>query len=131
MMNVDVSRLPEPMRRRLEELNAQAPLDHVRTFMLGTFSAAQTLEEVRRDLTNIAASGTRGLQRDLNALEEVLASPLPEGTLAELVGWVGNWVLEDPSDAGARRFLLDVSEMLREVIAAAPPPRRPRRGPGQ
>jgi len=32
-----------------------------------------------------------------------------------------NWVLDDPSDAGALAFLREVAQMLREVIAAAPP----------
>nr|BFE76343.1 hypothetical protein GCM10020092_096440 [Actinoplanes digitatis] len=43
-------------------------------------------------------------------------SNTPPGTLARLVGWEANWVLDDPSDAGAARFLTDLAEMLREVI---------------
>ena len=42
--------------------------------------------------------------------------PGADGELARLVGWEGNWVLDDPSDAGAARFLRELAVMLREVI---------------
>ncbi|NMO50898.1 hypothetical protein HH310_06785 [Actinoplanes sp. TBRC 11911] len=46
----------------------------------------------------------------------MLAASWPPDTLARLVGWDGNWVLADPSDAGAAQFLSDLARMLREVI---------------
>ena len=33
-----------------------------------------------------------------------------------LVGWEANWVLDDPSDEGAARFLGELAQMVREVI---------------
>jgi hypothetical protein len=110
------------MRQRIEELNARTPVEHVRSFMRGHFSGADGIEEVRRDLRNVSP-GRFGLQRDLEALEELLSTPLPDGLLAQLVGWDGNWVLDDPSDTGARAFLIDVAKMLRAIIAEAGPSR--------
>lgn len=126
-----MSRLPESMRHTLEEFNARMPLDHVRNFLRGHFSAAQDLDEVLRDLRNVASFSTLGLQRDLEALEIITTASLPDGVLAQLVGWDGNWVLEDPSDEGAKAFLHEVASMLRHVTAQAPAaPRQSRRNGG-
>jgi len=43
----------------------------------------------------------------------------PPGTLARLVGWDGNWVLDDPSDAGAAQFLRELAQLLRAVLDEA------------
>ncbi|MEU4214697.1 hypothetical protein [Actinoplanes sp. NPDC026623] len=53
---------------------------------------------------------------DLAALEAVAAEQHAPGTLARLVGWEANWVLDDPSDAGAAQFLRELAQLLREVI---------------
>jgi hypothetical protein len=50
----------------------------------------------------------------------VLADPPKEpGALARMVAWEGNWVLDDPSDAGAARFLGDLAQTLRDVLNEA------------
>jgi hypothetical protein len=36
-----------------------------------------------------------------------------------MVAWEGNWVLDDPSDAGAIRFLGDLAQILRDVLDEA------------
>ena len=54
-------------------------------------------------------------------LEELAAEPPAEpGALSRLAAWDGNWVLDDPSYAGALVFLREVAQMLREVVEAAP-----------
>jgi hypothetical protein len=116
---VDYSQLPEPVRRRLAELDAMPPIETARGFVGAYVDDADSLEEVRMHMRNVAATTTRGLRRDLAALETMLAQPQPEGTLAQLVGWDGNWVLDDPSDRGAAAFLAELAEMLRTVIAEA------------
>jgi hypothetical protein len=61
---------------------------------------------------------------DLAGIEALLASSSNEpGVLADLVAWDANWVLDDPSDEGAKRFLREVAEMIREVLADKAPPR--------
>jgi hypothetical protein len=118
---MDISNLPEPLRRRMEGLNAEPPLEIVRLFLGTHFGDAQSLDEVRRDLERLARSNIRSHQRHLAALEAVIADPPDEpNALAHLVGWDGNWVLDDPSDAGSLQFLREVADMLRTVIAAAP-----------
>lgn len=127
-MGVDTSRMPEPMRRVYEERMARSPEQWVRDFLGGFFADAYDLDEVRQQLRDVAVTHPESLRRELAALEAFLAQPVPDGLLARLVGWEGNWVLDDPSDDGARVFLGEVADMLREVIAEAPPPRRFRRG---
>lgn len=109
-----MSDFPEPMRRRIEELNAKPALDVVRDFLTFTLADAGNLDEVREDLSQTARYSTRSLVRELTAFETVLADP-PDG-LSRMVASDGNWVLDDLSDAAAERFLAELAQMLREVI---------------
>jgi hypothetical protein len=111
--------LPESMRAHLAERDAQPPLGTVREFLLGHVADAESLDEVRARLRRIAQHSTRMHRRVLGAIESVLAASWPPDALARLVGWDGNWVLDDPSDAGAARFLRDLAQLLREVIDGA------------
>jgi len=109
------------MRRRIAELNEEPPLETVRDFLRAYFGDAESLDEVREDLESLAQTNVRSHQRDLAAFETVIADPPAEpNALAHLVGWDGNWVLDDPSDAGSLRFLREVADMLRAIIAQAP-----------
>jgi hypothetical protein len=111
--------LPESMRAHLARQEAQPPLETVREFLLGHVADAESLDEVRERLRRIARQSTRMHRRVLAALKSVLATSWPPDTLARLVGWDGNWVLDDPSDAGAAQFLNDLARMLYEVIDGA------------
>jgi len=116
---MDISGLPESMRARIEARNALSPLDRVREFLGSHVLDADGLDEVRADLVRTAHFNTLRHHGDLAALEAVIAEPHPPGTLARLVGWEANWVLDDPSDAGAAQFLRDLARMLRDVIDEA------------
>jgi hypothetical protein len=116
---MDTSGLPESMRARVEARNALSPLDRVREFLGSFVQDADGLDEVRADLRRTAHFNTTRHRGDLVALEAVVAGQYPPDTLARLVGWDGNWVLDDPSDAGAAQFLRDLAQMLREVIDEA------------
>ncbi|MFI7547583.1 hypothetical protein [Actinoplanes sp. NPDC049599] len=116
---MDISRLPEPMRARIEARNALPPLERVREFLSSHVVGADNLEEVRADLRRTAHFSTARHYGDLAALEAVVTEPQPPGTLARLVGWEANWVLEDPSDAGAAQFLRELRHLLRDVIDEA------------
>lgn len=113
---MDISRLPEPMRARVEARNALSSLDRVREFLGSHVLDADSLDEVRADLRRTAHFGTMRHRGDLAALEAVVAEPHSPGTLARMVGWEANWVLDDPSDAGAAQFLRELAQLLREVI---------------
>lgn len=111
--------LPEWMRTQLAKEAAQPPLETAREFLLGHLADAESLDEVRARLKRIAQHSTRMHRHVLGALEAVIAQPWPPNTMARLVGWDGNWVLDDPSDAGATDFLRELAHMLREVINEA------------
>jgi hypothetical protein len=111
--------LPESIRAHLVSQEALPPIETVREFLLGHVADAESLVEVRARLQRIAQHSTRMHRRVLDALELVSASSWPTGTMGRLVGWDGNWVLDDPSDAGAARFLSDLARILREVIDEA------------
>lgn len=96
------------------------PMEKVERFVSTYLSGGDSLDEARAHMRLTAANTTRWLRQELRALEVVLADPPSEqNALAHLVGWVGNWVLDDPSDQGAAAFLAELAEMLREVIAEA------------
>ncbi|GIM96883.1 hypothetical protein [Paractinoplanes toevensis] len=119
---MDLSSLPEWARRNIEERLERPPLETVRSFLGAYFNDADSFEEVRAHLRRLAQSNIRSHQEDLYALDAVIADP-PTGSnvLNHLVAWDANWVLDDPSDASSLEFLREVAQMLREVIAEAPP----------
>jgi hypothetical protein len=115
-----MSDLPDALRARMDELDARPALETVRDFLGAEVADAESLDEIRADQRQLAQVSTRAIRRDLAALEAVLADPPSSpGTLARLVGWEANWVLDDPSDAGAARFLAELAQLLREVIDEA------------
>jgi hypothetical protein len=90
----------------MQEQNAEPAIDVVRDFLGFKVADAESMDEIRADVRRTAQVSTRKLRRELAALEAVLADPPPvPGALARMVAWEGNWVLDDPSDAGAARFL--------------------------
>ena len=116
---METSGLPESLRARMEELAARPSMQVVRDFLLSHVLDMDGPDEIRADLRSVASFGTYWLRQDLAALESVVADPPMDDTLARLVGWEANWVLDDPSDAGAVEFLRELAQMLREVIDEA------------
>ena len=122
MISMDFSRLPESARDNVEQLAAEPPFETVRLFLSVQFGDAESFEEVRSRLALVARTNIRFHQRELSALERLIADPpATPGVLARLVAWDANWVLDDESDVGALQFLREIAQMLREVIEAAPP----------
>ncbi len=115
-----MSRLPEPMRRRMAEKRTEPPLAQVRDFLQSFLGDALDLDEARTTLRMLAQTNTRSIHLALDSIEQVVADPMMESELARLVGWDGNWVLEDPSNAGAKVFLQEVADMLRDILDDAP-----------
>jgi hypothetical protein len=114
---METSDLPEPLRARMAQLDAMSPLESIREFLGGYVADAESLDEIRTDLRRLARSTTRSVYRYSAAFQAFLANPPAEpGTLARLVAWEGNWVLDDPTDAGAAAFLRSLADLLRGVI---------------
>jgi hypothetical protein len=104
----------------MREQNAEPAIDVVRDFLGFKVADAEDLNEIRADLRQSALLSTRKLRRELAAFDAVLADPpTAPGALARMVAWEGNWVLDDPSDAGAARFLAELAQMLRDVLDEA------------
>ncbi|GIF21328.1 hypothetical protein BJ973_005224 [Actinoplanes tereljensis] len=119
---MDLSRLPESMRRNIEERFARPPMETVSRFLGAHFNDAESFEEARSDLERLAQTNIRVHQEALRALEIVIADPPAEpNAIARLVAWDANWGLDDESDAAALGFLREVARMLSAVIEQAPP----------
>ncbi|MEU4625953.1 hypothetical protein AB0G04_39005 [Actinoplanes sp. NPDC023801] len=114
---MDLSRLPEPLRARAEELTARPPIDKVRDLLRSHVEPAEDLDEVGRSFRSAARNNIFFLKQNLAALEEILSSPQEPGTLLRLVEWDANWAIDhDQTDSGAGRFLSEIAQMLREAI---------------
>ena len=117
----------EEFRKVVEaHLNAPPPppLETTRKFLGIYFADAAGLEEIRETLNRRVTANPAGTLSYLAAIEALSADPPDEeGVLSEMVAWDGNWVLDDPSDEGARQFLREVAEMIRDVLGEQAPPR--------
>jgi len=116
---MDKAALPEPLRARMAELDARSPMRTVQDFVGRYLPDADGIDEVRAELRYAAQFNVALLRQDLGALEAVLADRPAPGVLARLVGWEGNWVLDDPSDEGAARFLGELAQLVRAVVEQA------------
>ncbi len=104
----------------MAEKRTEPPLAQVRDFLQSFLGDALDLDEARTTLRMLAQTNTRSIHLALDSIEQVVADPMMESELARLVGWDGNWVLEDPSNAGAKVFLQEVADMLRDILDDAP-----------
>ncbi len=116
---MEASDLPESLRRRIAEVDAQPALETVRSFLGGFVSDAESLDELRASLLRVAATSTRAHRRYLGAIDVVLAQPHAPRAMLELVEGYGNWPLDDPTDAAATDFLRQLTGILRSVIDEA------------
>jgi prephenate dehydratase len=122
---MDPSRLPEASRRRAAELAARSPLEVVTALTSAYLADADGLDEVVDHIRRKAAYNVRNVRGEIAAIERVLAQPQAPDTLARVVGWNGNWVLDDPSDAGAAAFLAQLADHMRAAVAEVEAARRP------
>jgi hypothetical protein len=117
-----MSQVPDRLRQRAAELAARQPLEQVRSLLRAHFADADSFADAAADLRGLAAVNTRSLWRNLAALDAVLADPPTDGSLATVVAVDGNWVLADPTDAGAVAFLREVSDLHRQILGPGSPP---------
>jgi hypothetical protein len=99
-----------------------APLESstvTRKFLRYHVSDAESLDEVRADAARLAAVNPDPVRTALRAIEDLIADPPRDGTLAWLVEVDGNWVLDDPGDSGAIEFLYEVTVALRDALDRA------------
>ena len=93
-------------------------LEAVQRFLRAYFGDADGIDEVRLQMERATARNPKAYVRDLLAIEDLLVYPPAEpGVLSNLVAWDANWVLDDPSDEGAKQFLREVAEMIRDILS--------------
>lgn len=113
----------EEIRARLQaraNVPELPPLERTRAFLRLYCTDADSLDEIRDELARDAPRDPARLRRALDGMEVVLAEPQPDGTLSHLVAVDANCSLADPSDSGARDYLRQLMDVLREALAASP-----------
>jgi len=95
---------------------AQNPLEATAKFLRIFFSDADGLDDARIHLTRMAGVNRRTIADGLAAIETLLADPPEEGALSYLVAVEANWPLDDPSDQGAMIWLLEITNLIRDVL---------------
>ena len=115
--------LLERFRQKLKE-PPPPPFEVARRFLSFYFCDADGWNEAVEHIADFAKQRPNVISDDLKGIELFLANPpQEEGVLANLVAWEANWVLEDPSDEGAKKWLREVAETVREILGDDAPPR--------
>jgi hypothetical protein len=93
------------------------PLDATAKFLRIYCADAADMEEIRQHLTRMAAINQRTILQGISGIEALIDSPPSEnGTLADLVSWEANWVLEQPDDEGAKDWLRTILQLAQDVL---------------
>jgi hypothetical protein len=92
------------------------PLEATRAFLRSYVADADSLKEIHGDIARMAAVNPRSVVRGVEGIEALLADPPASGTLARLVAWDGNHVLDDPSDESAGAWLREIAAYIRSVL---------------
>ncbi|MFF0635498.1 hypothetical protein ACFYTS_23705 [Nocardia sp. NPDC004151] len=114
--------IPEALRARANQPSPPA-IDQVRDFLSSYVADSVGLDEVRRNMARFAQISRRTVERKAEAIEALLATPQPPGTLSWMVAAAGNWALDDEtSDAAAEAWLRDIAALIRGVLVEAENP---------
>lgn len=99
--------------------STQNPFEAAAKFLRIFFSDADGLDEARAHLARMAGINQRSLTQGLAGIESLLAAPPPDGRLSYLVAVEANWPLEDPSDEGAKLWLREIAQLIRDVLGSS------------
>ena len=118
----------EKLRKMLEARRAAPPpppLDIVRRF-LHYYVHDSDWELLERDVRGMLHVNPKVIVEAVIAIEHVIATPQPPGSLSRLVAYEGNWMLDDESDTAAMAWFRELVSRLRDWLGEhAPPPRAP------
>jgi hypothetical protein len=112
--------MDDNLRKRFAERLAAPPpppLDRARNF-LTFFVHDYDPELLKFEATDSPATVSDGVA----AIEELLATPPPPGTLYQIVTHEGNRMLDDETDAAAAAWLRDLTRQLRVWLGENAPP---------
>ena len=101
------------------------PLEATKKFLHTYVSDAPSMDWIRQDVRRMVARNARSIIAGLLGIEGILADP-PDvaGTFSHLIAYDANWVIDDPSDEGAKIWLSSLATLLREELGDKAPPRR-------
>ena len=111
--------LREKLRAKIRDrLNAppDAPIEATRRFLQSYLPEADSFEDVRRDVAYMLTVNARPILEGLAGIEGLLENPPDERDLLVLVAYDANWVLEDRNAEGAKAWLRDLGQVLREEL---------------
>ena len=114
--------LPEKFRARLNA-PPDISLEAARKFIHFYYADAISTDEVREHLVRTAARNPRGVRDGLLNIEALLSYPQEKGILSNLVAVYANKILEDPNDEGAKAWLHEAAQLIRNVLGEKQPPK--------
>lgn len=115
--------MDEDREKRLRErLTAPRPpaLERARTF-LRYYVHDSDPELLERDVRSMIKVNPRTIVDALEAFDELLTTPQPQGSLSEIVAYEGNQMLDDESDVAAIAWIARLAEQLRRWLRAYAP----------
>ncbi|MEH1766432.1 hypothetical protein [Nostoc sp.] len=115
--------IPEIIKNKLNT-TSKPSLEEARQFLRRYWGDETMLDEIRIQMENTVSFSPSSVIRGLEAIEAVLVTPLPDGTLLDMVLWDANYPLDDPSEGSAKAWLKDISEFVRNVLGDRQPPRK-------
>lgn len=117
-----MSEVPEILRAKLNA-PPKPPLEEARGFLQRYWGDEGMLDAIRVDMEKTIAFNPKSIIWGLQAIEALLLDPPSEGTLLDMVLWDANHPLSDPSEASAKKWLMEIEGFVRDVLAENQPPK--------
>jgi hypothetical protein len=117
-MNKDI----EDRLRAALEAPPLPPLDATRQFLGSYVADAGGMDEVEASIAKMVGINTRTLLRGLAGIEGLLAEfPKRFDSVRNLIACEIGWVLDDETDEGARKWLMELASILRRHLSRDTP----------
>lgn len=85
-------------------------------FLSSYWESASSDQEIEQDLARVIARNPDGVERGVQALRSIILDSACEDAWVGLVLWEANRPLDDPTPAGARRWLSQVVERTERLL---------------
>jgi hypothetical protein len=115
--------IPEILKNKLNAAS-KPPIEEAKQFLRRYWGDEAMLDAIRIQMENTISFSPSSIVRGLVAIEALLATPLPDGTLLDMVLWDANHPLDDPSEQSAKVWLQEIAEFVRDVLGEQQPPRQ-------
>jgi hypothetical protein len=115
--------IPESLKNRLNA-TSKPPLEEAKQFLRRYWGDETRLDVIRTEMEDTISFNPISIVRGMVAIETLLATPLPNGTLLDMVLWDANHPLDDPGEKSAKIWLQEIVEYVRDVLGDQQPPRQ-------